>query len=270
MTNSLLWKIEKNGAPQSFLFGTVHIYDSSVFRIPNMLYKLIDSVDIYLPETDNRQISYSTMLNYITVDDPDYSLKDYFSSESYAEILNIAKTEADILNRYKPFFVSSLILTANDMPEDSIDEELLNYASSVGKTVCELESLNEQIEAIDNIPYKEQAEIVEKALLSSDRKDDFNSLMNNYKEQNLQALAKNLKEMNPAEIFIDSIQKNRNIAMSDKIDSLLCDGYSLFVAVGAMHIPDTENVKGIVSILGDKGYSVEAVDFSFTTDCTEQ
>jgi uncharacterized protein YbaP (TraB family) len=270
MTNSLLWKIEKDGSPQSFLFGTVHIYDSSVFRIPNMLYKLIDSADIYLPETDNRQISYSTMLNYITVDNPDYSLKDYFSDESYAKILNIAKIDTNILNRYKPFFVSSLILTDKDMPADSIDEELLNYASSVGKTVCELESLEEQIEAIDNIPYREQSEIIEKALLSSDRKNDFNMLMNNYKEQNLQAFKENLKGVNLAEIFIDSIQKNRNITMSDKIDSLLCEGHSLFVAVGAMHIPDTEDVKGIVSILGDKGYDVEAVDFSFTVNCHEQ
>jgi uncharacterized protein YbaP (TraB family) len=269
MTNSLLWKIEKNNLPQSFLFGTIHVYDSNVFRIPDLLYKLIDSVDIYLPETDNQQFSRS-MLSYITVDDPDYSLKDYFSDESYAKILNIAKIDTDILNKYKPFFVSSLILADKDMPTDSIDYELLNYAAYIGKTVRALENVEDQIKAIDNISYGEQAAIVETALLSSDRKGEFNKLMNNYKEQNLQAMTKILKEINPAEIFIDSIQKNRNIAMSDKIDALLCEGHSLFVAVGAMHIPDTENVKGIVSILADKGYRLDAVEFSFAYQNVEQ
>ncbi|MDR0725494.1 MAG: TraB/GumN family protein [Prevotellaceae bacterium] len=264
MKNSLLWKIETDNRHQSFLFGTIHIYDSQVFKIPDILYKLIDSVDIYLPETDNRQISFAEMLNYITVDAPDYSLKDYFTDENYAKILELVKTDAIILNKYKPFFVSSLILSNAGMPTGSIDHELLNYALYKGKTVCELESVEEQIKAINNIPYKEQAEIVENILLSSDRKGEFHKLMNNYKEQNLQALKTNLKEVNPAEIFIDSIQKNRNIIMSDRIDSLLRKEHSLFVAVGAMHLPDMDDVKGIVSILGDKGYSVTDIEFSFT------
>jgi uncharacterized protein YbaP (TraB family) len=263
MNDSLLWKIEKYHLPQSFLFGTIHIYDSNVFRIPDILYKLIDSVDIYLPETNNQQPPYTEISNYITVDDPNYSLKNYFNDESYAKILDMAKIDATILNKYKPFFLSSLILSDADMPKDSIDYELLNYALFTGKTVCELESLEEQINAINSIPYKEQAEIIENILLAPDRKNEFNKLMNNYKEQNLQALKTSFKEVNPAEIFIDSIQKNRNITMSDKIDSLLRQRHSLFIAAGAMHLPDTEEVKGIVSILGDKGYNVTAIEFSF-------
>jgi uncharacterized protein YbaP (TraB family) len=265
MTNSLLWKIEKNDHhAKSFLFGTIHVYDSNVFRIPEMLYKLIDTVDIYSPETDSRRTLYINMLNYMTVDDPDYSLKDYLCPESYERVLNIVGINTDMLDRYKPFFVSSLILKDKDMPDDSIDCDLLNYAVDAGKTICELESVEEQIGAIDNIPYKEQSKIIENAMLSIDSKNDFKKLMNSYKEQNLQALKENLKEMNPAEIFIDSIQKNRNINMSNKIDSMLNTGRSLFVAVGAMHIPDTEDVKGIVSLLEEKGYKVEPVDFSFT------
>ncbi|MDR1341028.1 MAG: TraB/GumN family protein [Prevotellaceae bacterium] len=264
MTNSLLWKIEKDNLPQSFLFGTIHVYDSNVFRIPDILYELIDSADIYLPESDNRQMSYANMLNCITVNGQDYSLKNYFSGESYAKILSLSNIDADILDRYKPFFVSSLILTAEDMPGDSVDYELLSHASLSGKDVRELESFEEQINAIDNIPYREQAEIVENTLLSSNRKSDFNKLMNSYKEQDLQALKENLREMNPSGIFIDSLQKNRNTVMSNKIDSLLGTGYSLFVAVGALHLVDTEDVKGIISFLEDRGYSVEAINFSFT------
>ncbi|MDR2287235.1 MAG: TraB/GumN family protein [Prevotellaceae bacterium] len=264
MTNSLLWKIQKKDHPaKAFLFGTIHVYDSNVFGIPDMIYKLIDEVDIYSPETDNRLTSYVNMLNYMTVDDPNYSLKDYLSPESYVRILNIAGIDTDILDRYKPFFVSSLILKDKDMPDDSIDGDLLNYAADAGKTICELESVDEQIGAIDNIPYKEQSEIIENAILSLDSKNDFKKLINSYKEQNLQALKENLKEMNPAKIFIDSIQKNRNINMSNKIVSMLNAGHSLFVAVGAMHIPDTDDVKGIVSLLADKDYKVEPMNFSF-------
>jgi uncharacterized protein YbaP (TraB family) len=263
MNNSLLWKIEKDELPQSFLFGTMHIYDSRIFRIPTILYRLIDSVDIYLPETNSQRTPHSKMLSYVTVNTPGYSLRDYFSAESYAKIKDIAQIDADILDRYKPFFVASLILSAEDMPSESIDYELLNYASFTGKTICELESIEEQIDAINNIPYREQAEIVESALLLSDKKNDFDLLLNSYKEQNMQTLQKYFKELNFAKIFIDSIQRSRNITMSDKIDSLLIEGYSLFVAVGTMHIPDTDDVKGIVSLLSDKGYRMDAIDFSF-------
>ncbi|MDR1130409.1 MAG: TraB/GumN family protein [Prevotellaceae bacterium] len=264
MTNSLLWKIEKDSFPQSFLFGTIHVYDSNVFRIPDILYELIDSADIYLPESDNRQISYASMLDCITVNEPGYSLKNYFSDESYAKILSLSNVEPDILDKYKPFFVSSLILTAEDMPGDSIDYELLSHASRSGKIIHELESFEEQTNAIDNIPYREQAEIVENSLLPSSGRSDFNKLMNSYKEQDLQALKENLKEMKPSGIFIDSIQKNRNTDMSNKIDALISRGYSLFVAAGALHLVDTDGVKGIISILEDKGYRLEAINFSFT------
>jgi uncharacterized protein YbaP (TraB family) len=264
MTNSLLWKIEKDDLPQSFLFGTVHIYDSNIFKIPELIYRLIDATDIYLPESDNRKMTYDDMLKHFTTNEPGYSLKNYFNDESYTKILDIAGIDETVLDKYKPFFVSSLILTADDMPSGSIDYELLNYATLSGKTVCELESFEEQTETINSIPYKEQAEMVENTLLSPNKKNDFNNLMNSYKEQNLQALKENLMEMNPSEIFINSIQKNRNIGMSNKIDSLLNRGYSLFIAAGALHLVDTEDVKGIISILEDKGYKVEAINFSFT------
>jgi len=265
MTNSLLWKIEKPDAEKSsFLFGTIHVYDAAVFQIPDLLYKLIDSVDIYLPEADNRNIAYAGMLNHITVDNPDYSLKNYFDAESYAKILSISKIDAGILEKYKPFFVSSLLLNDDDMPDNSIDSELLTYASVAGKTVCALESFEEQISAIDNISYEEQAEIIGTTLLSLNKINDFNKLMTSYKEQNLQSLTEHLAEFNLTEIFVDSIQKNRNIAMSEKIDFFLNQGHSLFAAVGALHLPDTKDVKGLISLLRDKGYSVEAVDFSFT------
>ncbi|MDR3246095.1 MAG: TraB/GumN family protein [Prevotellaceae bacterium] len=264
MTNSLLWKIKKDGYPESFLFGTIHIYDSDVFQIPDTIFNLIDSVEIYMPEADNREVPYLEMLKLITVNDPEYSLKKYLSDESYAKILGISKIKEDILNKYKPFFAFAIILTDDDMPNRSIDSDLLNYAMRAKKIVDGLESFEDQINAVDNIPFEDQAGIIESAISSLDKRNDFNKLMNNYKEQNLQALTDNLAAMNPVEIFINSIQKNRNIVMSDKIDLLLSKGYSLFVAVGALHLPDTEKVKGIVSILRNKGYMVEAVDFSFT------
>ncbi|MDR1887239.1 MAG: TraB/GumN family protein, partial [Prevotellaceae bacterium] len=166
MTDSLLWKINRDNFPPSFLFGTIHIYDSTVFRIPEMIYRLIDSVDIYLPESDTRRVPYGEIRNRMIVTDPDYSLKNFFDDKSYAEILSLSETETDILDKYKPFFVSSLMMTDENMPDDSVDFELLNYASSVGKTVCELESFEEQMNAIDNIPYREQAEIIERSMLS--------------------------------------------------------------------------------------------------------
>jgi uncharacterized protein YbaP (TraB family) len=264
MTNSLLWETVKDNFPKSFIFGTLHVYDSNIFQIPETVFRLIDSVDLYVPEADNRQIPYSDMLSYMTVDDPDYSLQDYFSTESYAMILELSKTDANVINKYKPLFVSSLILKNEDMPEDSIDSELLRYASRAGKHIHGLETFKSQVDAIDSIPYREQSETVEQTLLSQNMKSDFNRLMNNYRRQNLQALNRDFKATNPAAMFVDSILKNRNIAMCNKIVSLSHTGHSMFIAVGAMHLPDVDEIKGIVSILGDRGYSLRAIDFEFT------
>ncbi|MDR1898065.1 MAG: TraB/GumN family protein [Prevotellaceae bacterium] len=267
ITNSLLWKIEKEGSLPSFLFGTIHVYDPEVFRIPEILYQLIDSVDIYSPEADNRNVSASEMLSrFVVRNPPDYSLKNYFNDENYANILNLSKIDADILDKCKPFFVASMVLNEEKMPVNSIDSELLRYAASIGKPVYAMESVEEQIDAIDAIPFEEQAAIITESFMNLDAKNDFETIMNDYKEQNLRALEESLKKMNPTQLFTEFIQTKRNIVMSNKIDWVLSEGQSLFVAVGALHLPDTQNAKGVVSLLREKGYSMQPVEFSFVTE----
>lgn len=263
MKNSLLWRIGKNNIKESYLFGTIHIYDSSIFQIPDIIYRLIDSVDTYSPESDNRHISYSDMISNMTVSDSGYSLKNYLNEECYNNILEISDIDSEIFDTYKPFFLSTFVLSDDDMPSSSIDAELLAYAQITDKTIIEMESFAEQIQAVDLIPYNEQAAIIEKSIATLGKKSDFTQLMLDYKMQDIQALKRSLEEMAPAQIFIDSIQKNRNVVMADKIDSIINNGFSSFTAVGALHIPDTPDVKGIVTLLQEKGYDMQPVEFTF-------
>jgi len=255
--NSLLWKVENH----SFLFGTMHIYNTDLFRLPSILFKLIDSVDIYSPETDNTVINSNQMLPTITVDDSDYNLQNYFNDNEYLKILDIANADSNDIKNYKPFFVIPLIF-AQTMPPDSIDKELLSYAYAKNKTICEIESFEEQINAIDKLTFEAQADLVKNTLLQIEQ-NNFDEMMLDYKNQDMEALKRSLKDANPNELFINNIQKDRNITMANKIESIINEARSAFFAFGALHLPDTENAQGIITILRNKGYKIESIPFSF-------
>lgn len=269
--SSLLWKITNGTSDPSYLFGTIHICDLTIFRIPRNVFKRVDACNVFAMEMDGTGLSYTEMMERMTTSNPEETLEKLLSPESYALLMALPGVQGkeDIVNRYKPFFITSLILS--DYAEErvsSVDTELLSYAKAEGKLVVGLETFNSQMDVVDSIPLKEQARMIEEALLqNTSPKEALQKMMCLYRDQDFEAMGQSMQLMSPSPMFVEAIQDHRNVEMADRIDELIrVDKQTVFAAVGALHLPDVGEVKGMVRLLQEKNYTLKAVPVNLNVE----
>ncbi len=267
---SLLWKVSGKSLPApSYLFGTVHIYDTSVFRIPENIYRILDQCEALALEVDFGSINQATLMEKMLFPANEKTLDELLSPEAFAKLMQFPAAEMlgeEVVKKFKPFFITTLIADLGN-PEFSVDTELYNYAVGKTKKIIGLETIEEQIGTIDKLPMEDQIEELEKSLRdSADSKEMFVKLLNAYKNQNF----KFFEEMVEGDMAMDPLSsekllKERNINMANRIDSLLKADKkrSLFVAVGAAHINDLKKIKGLANLLKEKGYTLTPVEVKF-------
>ena len=62
--NTLLWRITGNGLSQpSYLFGTMHLYDSRLFQFGDSVYSSLEKTDAYAMELDPNSMMDSLLIN---------------------------------------------------------------------------------------------------------------------------------------------------------------------------------------------------------------
>jgi hypothetical protein len=161
----------------------------------------------------------------------------------------------------KPFFVMAMLFESSvgtDRPE-VLDAYLMEHGRQLDKRVFGLETMKEQVAAVDALPVKEQA----KALLAHLRSDgaaEMNELLDAYARQDLDLLLRLMAESPSMPSGLQqSLIVQRNRVMAHRMDSVLrVDGPSMFM-VGAGHLPGKE---GVIEQLRARGYTVAPVDMS--------
>jgi uncharacterized protein YbaP (TraB family) len=60
-------------------------------------------------------------------------------------------------------------------------------------------------------------------------------------------------------IYDSAIVGTRNVKMANRINDFLKQDRTLFVGLGALHLPDYRNMRGVVAPLKEKGYNLRPV-----------
>jgi uncharacterized protein YbaP (TraB family) len=271
---SLLWEITgKDTQKPSYLFGTIHIYDSTIFRIPKEIYTAIDRCENFALEVDMNEIDQSSVLQRIMIENPDSTLDKLLEPEIYNEIRNIPiiKMMGEMVDMLKPIYIQQYILVENPMSLSSVEMHLNSYANDKSKNIFGIETFDEQFDMIDAVPLSEQVQglrdiydycIIENLGFAEAGKKLFNTIQEVYKNQDFERLVDLEKEFNMTSNSTASdsaIIGERNINMANRIDDLIRQDKTLFVAVGAMHLPDYKNMHGVVAILKEKGYNLRSI-----------
>lgn len=169
---------------------------------------------------------------------------------------------APMLSSLKPFFVLAL-LTENDMNDGEgeqqvvLDQFLQQRASANGQRVIGIETVTEQIAAIDAVPLKVQAAMLLDHVDNGGHAEAMDALLDAYARQDLDALMEEgEKAGGMPEEFERSLLTERNARMVDRMDPLLRAGEPVFFLIGAAHLPSPT---GLIQSLRDKGHVVEAV-----------
>ncbi len=263
LENSLLWKISGKGLEKpSYLFGTIHAscdatLDKNVLKALDKTQQLFLEIDMDEPNIQSELMLYVMMKDGVTMRQltnlKDAVLLDAFLQENtgYSMVL---------LNNIKPFFVTAMLIPKLlDCEMQSLEAELMKVSKEQKEEIYGLETVKDQMDIFDIIPYQEQMDELMKTAKNNlvDDKKEFQELLTIYNTHDINALLElNLKSKNTMITKFDNeLLINRNKNWVPKIEKAISEKPTFF-GVGAAHLGG-EN--GLIMLLRKQGYTVEAI-----------
>lgn len=275
----IFWKIEKAGQPVSWLLGTMHVTDPRVLAMPEAARAAYADAETIIIESDEiadeKKASMAIMARPdLTMFTDGKSITDFLDKEdakTLAEGLKKRGLSLAALGRMKPWMIASFIaLPACEIARKSagaafLDQRLARDALSDGKTLKGLETLIEQISALDSLPVEPQVQgLVQTVELGDTLEDVIETMSQLYLAGDVGMIMPMTRAASPetnddAAAYADFEQRiivDRNHIMADRAAPILTGG-NVFMAVGALHLPGPE---GVVELLRKQGFTVTAVN----------
>jgi uncharacterized protein YbaP (TraB family) len=169
------------------------------------------------------------------------------------------------LQRMKPWSVLALLEARGESGgEATMDARLQRMASGAGKRMAHLETLEQQLQALDCVPASEHSMVLAERLRGSwILRIESAEAMAFYRGRNLDAWLASIDEMEGLGEQAKAIEhrsrrcllEDRNARWIGQLETLFQDGPCL-VAVGAVHLVGED---GLLAALRRDGYTIEAV-----------
>lgn len=255
---SLLWKI--NGGDldaASYLYGTIHIKDKRVYGFSDSVITTFEKCDAFAMEVDLNPENLAQLSQKMILPD-DMTLQDLFTEKEYQLIKTVVEDiigiDISLFNKLKPIAILSLVMNyqfANDV-EMSVDEYFYREAITKDKKIIGIETIEEQLEILETIP---KDYIVDYFKNIDQAKEDMEIIIKLYQSAELEDLLEMMLKDKSMVMIQQTLLTDRNIKMSERIKKLIKE-QSVFIAVGAGHLPGQE---GIINMLTRAGYNVEPV-----------
>jgi uncharacterized protein len=277
--SGLLWKIEKSGIAPSYLFGTMHVTDPKVTRMPDAAQAAFDGAGTVVIETI--EILDPAIAQAVLVSRPELTM--FTDGTTLTSLLDEEETkliEAELSRRdiplalvsqMKPWMISGLVaLPACEMARKArgvefLDIKIAKTARTQGKELLGLESIGEQMAAMADLPIEFHIRGLIETIKLADLMPDIMATMTDlYLKGEIAQIMPLILAAGPqgAEQDIDGyaqfeerIVRMRNHVMAERAAPIL-DAGNAFIAVGALHLPGEE---GVVALLQDAGYTVTQV-----------
>ncbi len=262
-SRGLLWKIERAGAPASYLFGTLHMADARVTALPPPVRQVFDAAASLTMELVPDAAALSHLLESMFFNDS-RTLESIVGAELYADVRRaFAKRNlpATDLSKFKPWAVTVVLSMPVATGDPPLDMQLQLRAIENGKPVEGLETAQEQVAVFNDLSFAQQRALLETTLR---HQDEFNAqleaIVQAYLARDLARLQLLFEEQAPADralhaTLTERLLTSRNHRMVERLGARLKRG-NVFIAVGAAHLPGPD---GILQLLEREGYRVNAV-----------
>jgi len=264
-----LWLVEKEGSPfnKSYIFGTVHVGDTSMEKLPNKVILAIKESDEVIVEVD---ISKFTPLEIQSKTMPfmmlpaEKTLKTELKAKNYQAIDNYFKKKAvdtNMFNAMRPWAVMLFITqmeyqNAGYSENYGIDKQVINFAKTNKIKVGQLETLEQQMSIFGKLAPYNDVMVADTFEQLNDMSAHFNRLMKSWKEGSLADLNAYYTEIFTKDEFG---QLGEKVMLVDRNQNWLTQltprfkNESLFIAVGALHLASEQ---GLIQQLRNKGFKV--------------
>jgi uncharacterized protein YbaP (TraB family) len=257
---ALLWKISgKQLKSPSYLYGTYHLLCPDDLQLSDNVKNAVKaSSKVYLElDFDDPEMMQKMQANMLM--EGDVSIKNLLPDSTFQKasksFLATTGISLEMLSKMKPILLSVMLYPSLMKCELSSPEQLFATMAAEQKIPVEgLETVEQQMKVMDQIPYLEQAQMLVDYLLEPEK---FNKetidLLKQYKEGDLDAMEKSMNDPTQSySKYLDGmlLQRNRNwipIIMKQSNEN------PIFIAVGAGHLAGEE---GVISLLRKQGYTV--------------
>lgn len=260
LVKSLLWKLEGDSIRTSYVFGTFHMLPQADFEIKERVKKAFGESDQVVMELDmdDPNMQSELMLN-IGMKDGN-TLDQLMSKEDIKLLDDQLKSTANFsvaqVNTFKPFMVETFILPSfiEGIPA-SYEITFVQMAIDLQLPIEGLESVSDQANIFDIIPYEEQVEDLIDILKNRENMENlFARMIKLYKEEDINTLYnESLDYFNETEV--DLLLHERNAKWIDTI-AKFAQEKATFFAVGAGHLGGE---KGVIRLLQEAGYRLTPV-----------
>ena len=270
----LLWRIEKDGAAPSYLFGTMHLSDPRVVALGPRALEAFEASSTVVIETtevlDPAKMMAAMLANpELTMFTDATTLRSLIPADDLPMVEATLRTRGlplSTINRMKPWMVAAIVaLPSCEFERKTAGEPILDLliaqqAQASGKELAGLETVTDQLGAMASLPMDLHVEGLVETLRLGDKIDDvLETMVTLYRSERIGMFWPFFRAVLPSgeagagyadfeEVMINA--RNRNMAAS--AEPFLQEG-SAFIAVGALHLPGPE---GLVALLRDAGYTV--------------
>jgi len=264
--SGLLWRIEGKGAPASHVFGTIHLADPRVTKLPGAVAREFDqarSLTLEVSLDPGAILALASRLVYSDGSD----LSRVAGPELFAKAAAITTglgLPDPLLRMFKPWAVALVLSAPQQDPSGVLDVVLARIAGEQGKPVHDLESLDEQIAVFEGMSEADQVALLRQAVEEYERLPLLiGRLVEAYLARDLAGLWR-ISEESGGEgaeaqrlraVFARRLLEERNTRMVERSEARLREGRA-FIAVGALHLYGDA---GVLALLEKRGWRVTRV-----------
>lgn len=265
--NPSLWHIEDEDS-DIYVFGTVHILRPGMEWQSNEVMAAFDAADtVYFeaPVNDPEQAANLQQLVMANALNPaGTTLSSLVNEETWERIEAFAPqigASGAVLEPLRPWMATiqlgvGFIVVSGYDPASGVESVLWPLANESGKTLAYFETVDEQIGFFANMPQDVEVRLLEQTMAEFElAPDQLDSLVTSWANGDQVTIDQVMNEDMRAQApeVHDIIMVQRNLRWAEEIETILNGTGTVFIAVGAGHLPGEE---GVISLLRDRGIEV--------------
>jgi uncharacterized protein YbaP (TraB family) len=257
-----LWAV-KDADTTIYLFGTVHLLPNDADWHDATLDRAVaDSQALYIELTDDAPGNMMALVLRYGLDAA-HPLSSQLDADEQQRLRTVA-TEAGVpggmqaLNVMRPWLAALTLTTAPLLkagldPEHGVDKQLKAQMSAAGKQVFGLETAEQQMRFLADMPQEVQLDFLRSAMRDADKgPTQLPRLIDAWKDGDVATIAR-LEDEDMRQTAPELYQRllvQRNEAWATKIAALLQHPGTVFIAVGAAHLAGPDSVQAQLHKLG--------------------
>ncbi|VAW65499.1 FIG00450913: hypothetical protein [hydrothermal vent metagenome] len=263
----LLWKIEKQGMPPSYLYGTMHVSDPRVTKLAPPVERAFVKAEYFVMEVlmNFEAMGYMAQVSFF---DNGRTLKEIMHQSEYERLTRLINERLfiseSVVKHMKPWAVLMMLMVPADQQSTgaaALDMVLYRRATQRNAQVSGLETIEEQVSVFESMSLEDQLWMLNRSIDEIKTTDaQFPQMVDAYVDRDLAKLvaiqqAFMYEDSEIDDRFMHQLLNVRNVRMAKRAQPILKKG-NAFIAIGALHLPGKT---GVLHLLEQQGYVVTSI-----------